>query len=228
VYGDYHESKFTFSDGSKFASYSHSYGATHMVAKSLGSHFSVAERAAVSASTFLNEKLYMRFAPMLEYNIFPYSESTRRLLTIQYAIGINSFRYEDTTIFEKIEEVRPDQTITMSLGLKQPWGTVNTSLEGAVYLDDLTKRRANFFNSLSFRLFKGFNLNGYLGISLLRDQLYLARGALSDEDILVRQRQLASSYSYIAGIGVSYTFGSIFNNVVNPRFEGASGGNFFF
>jgi len=228
VYGDYNESKFTFSDGSKFASYTHSYSASHLLAKSLGSHFSVGERASVSASSFLNEKLYLRFAPVVEYNIFPYSESTRRLFTIQYAIGINSFRYEDTTIFEKIEEVRPDQTVTLSLDLKQPWGTVSTSLEGAAYLDDFSKRRANLFNSLSVRLFKGFNVNGYLGVSLLRDQIYLAKGALSDEDILVRQRQLASSYSYFAGIGLSYTFGSIFNNVVNPRFEGASGGTFFF
>ncbi|MFN2603173.1 MAG: hypothetical protein ABR582_10510 [Gemmatimonadaceae bacterium] len=228
VYGDYNESKFTFSDGSKFASYTHSYSASNLLAKSLGSHFSVGERATASASTFLNEKLYLRFAPVVEYDIFPYSESTRRLFTIQYAIGINSFRYEDTTIFEKIEEVRPDQTITMSLDLKQPWGTVSTSLEGAAYLDDFTKRRANLFNSLSVRLFKGFNLNGYLGVSLLRDQIYLAKGELSDEDILVRQRQLASSYSYFAGIGLSYTFGSIFNNVVNPRFEGASGGTIIF
>ncbi len=228
VNGDYNESKFTFSDGSKFASYSHSYSATHLLAKSLGPHFSVGERASASASTYLNEKLFVRFAPLVEYDIFPYSESTRRLLTIQYAIGINSFRYEDTTIFEKIREVRPDQTITISLDLKQPWGSVSTSLEGAAYLDDFSKRRANLFNSLSVRLFKGFNVNGYLGYSLLRDQLYLAKGASSDEDILVRQRQLASSYSYFAGIGLSYTFGSIFNNVVNPRFEGASGGNFFF
>lgn len=228
VYGDYNESKFTFSDGSKFASYSHSYSATHLLARSLGPHFSIGERASASASTFLNEKLYLRFAPVLEYNIFPYSESTRRLLTIQYAVGVNSFRYEDTTIFEKIREVRPDQTVTISLGLKQPWGTVSTSLEGAAYLDDFTKRRANLFNALNVRLFKGFNLNGFMGVSLLRDQLYLAKGELSDEDILVRQRQLASSYSYFAGIGIGYTFGSIFNNVVNPRFEGASGGIIFF
>ena len=228
VYGDYNESKFTFSDGSKFASYSHSYSATHLLAKSLGPHFSIGERASASASTYLNEKLFLRFAPVLEYDVFPYSESTRRLLTIQYTIGVNSFRYEDTTIFGKIEEVRPDQTATLSLGLKQPWGTVSMSLEGASYLDDFKKWRANLFNSLSLRLFKGFNLNGYLGVSLLRDQIYLAKGVLSDEDILVRQRKLASSYSYYAGIGVSYTFGSIFNNVVNPRFEGASGGNSFF
>jgi len=37
----------------------------------------------------------------------------------------------------------------------------------------------------------------------------------------VRQRQLRTSYRYYLAVGISYTFGSIYNNVVNPRFSGA-------
>jgi hypothetical protein len=62
----------------------------------------------------------------------------------------------------------------------------------------------------------------------VRDQLYLAKGKLTDEQILLRRRKLASKYSYFAGIGLSYSFGSIFNNVVNPRFEGIGGNKAFF
>lgn len=228
IHGDYNESKFTFSDGSKFASYSHSYGASQLLVKSLTPHWSAGERASLSSTTFLNQKRFIRFAPAIEYNLFPYSESTRRLLTFQYAVGVDRFLYEDTTIFDKISETRLDQTLTLSLGLKQPWGSVTTSLEGAAYVDDFTKRHAVLFNALNVRLLKGFSVNMFLSVSLLRDQLYLAKGESSDEDILVRRRQLASSYSYFAGIGLTYSFGSIFNNVVNPRFEGASGGVFFF
>jgi hypothetical protein len=226
--GNYNESKFTFSDGSKFATYSHSYGANQLLVKSLGPHWSAGERAMLSSSTFLNQKLNTRFAPTVEYDIFPYAQSTHRQLTFQYAVGVNSFLYEDTTIFNKLSEVRPDQSLTVSLDLKQPWGSVSTSLEGAAYLDDLSKRRAVLFTFLDLRLFKGFSVNGFMSISLVHDQLYLAKGTLSDEDILVRRRQLESSYTYFAGVGVSYTFGSIFNNVVNPRFEGSSGGIIFF
>lgn len=225
---NYNENKYTFSDGSRFASYSHSYGASELAVKSLGPHWSAGQRASMNSSTFLNQKITFRAAPAVEYNIFPYSESTRRLLTAQYAVGLNAFRYDDTTIFNKISELRPDQTLTLSLGLKQPWGSVNTSLTGASYLDDFSKNRAELFNSFDIRLFKGFSINMFVSASRLRDQLYLARGASSDEDVLVRQRQLATSYSYFAGVGLSYTFGSILNNVVNPRFEGASGGSFFF
>lgn len=224
----YSENKFKFSDGSKFASYSRSYGASELAVKSLGPHWSVGQRASMNSSTFLNQKLTIRAAPAVEYNVFPYSESTRRQLTAEYAVGINSFRYEDTTIFNKISEVRPDQTLRFSLGLKQPWGSVNGSLEGASYLDDFSKNRLVLFNSLELRLFKGFSVNGFVSASRVRDQLYLAKGASSDEDVLVRRRQLATSYNYFAGVGVSYTFGSVLNNVVNPRFEGASGGSFFF
>jgi hypothetical protein len=225
---NYNESKYTFSDGSRFASYSHSYGTSELAVKSLGPHWSAGQRASMNSSTFLNQKVTLRAAPTVEYNIFPYSESTRRQFTAEYAVGLNAFRYEDTTIFNKISEVRPDQTLTLSLGLKQPWGSVNTSLTGASYLDDLSKNRAELFNSFDIRLFKGFSVNMFVSASRLRDQLYLARGASSDEDVLVRQRQLATSYSYFAGVGLSYTFGSVLNNVVNPRFEGASGGSFFF
>jgi hypothetical protein len=84
------------------------------------------------------------------------------------------------------------------------------------------------FNSVNARLFKGFSLNMFGSVSLLRDQLYLAKGGATDEEILLQRRQLSTSYSYFAGVGITYTFGSIFNNVVNPRFEGASGTFYFF
>lgn len=226
--GSYSENKFKFSDGSRFSSYTHSFGASELAVKSLGPHWSAGQRASMNSSTYLNQRITTRVAPAIEYNLFPYAESTRRLLTLQYALGLNDFRYEDTTIFNKIAEVRPDQTLTLSLGLKQPWGSVTASLEGASFLDDLSKNRAELFNSLELRLFKGFSINMFVSASRVRDQLYLAKGESSDEDVLLRQRQLATSYSYFAGIGLSYTFGSILNNVVNPRFEGASGGSFFF
>jgi hypothetical protein len=53
----------------------------------------------------------------------------------------------------------------------------------------------------------------------IRDQLYLRAGEATDEEILLRRRQLATSYRYSMFVGVGYTFGSIFNNIVNPRFR---------
>ena len=52
----------------------------------------------------------------------------------------------------------------------------------------------------------------------MRDQRDLPKAGASDEEILVRMRELATGYRYYFSVGVSYSFGSIFNNVVNPRF----------
>jgi hypothetical protein len=41
----------------------------------------------------------------------------------------------------------------------------------------------------------------------------------------LRQRQLATNYNYFVYGGISYRFGSIFTNVVNPRMGGGSGGD---
>jgi hypothetical protein len=224
VNGNYGQSRFILSDNSKFNSYLHSYGFNDLIVKSLGKRWSAGQRASWMASTFLNQRRAIRFAPAVEYNFFPYSQSTRRSLTLQYSPGINFFRYQDTTIFDKLSEVRGDQTLTVSLGLKQPWGSVSSSLEGAAYLDDFTKRHLIFFNSLDLRLFKGFSFSSFAYVSFLRDQLYLPRAGLSDQDRLLRLRQLETSYTYSVFLGLSYSFGSIFNNIVNPRFGGSSGG----
>lgn len=223
VNASYSESNFTFDERPKISSYSHSYGLSELTVKSLGEHWSAGQRASVTSSTFLNTRYAIRFAPAVEYDVFPYSNSTRKLLTIQYSLGITGHAYHDTTIFDKISEVRPNQTLSVSLAATQPWGSVSGSIEGATLLDDFTKRHLIIFNSVNARLFKGLSFNIFGSLSLLRDQLYLSKEGATDEEILLQQRQLSTSYSYSGGVGITYTFGSIFNNVVNPRFEGASG-----
>lgn len=221
--GNYGESNFTFQNGTKFNSYSHGYGARELIVKSMGPHWSAGQRASISASTYQNMKLAFRFAPAVEYNIFPYAESTRRQLRLQYAIGATHYRYEDTTIFDKTQETRGDHSLLASLDLRQPWGSVSFSLEGAALLDDIKKNRVRFNPEFDIRLFRGLSLNLFGNVSLLRDQLYLSKGGATDEEVLLRRRQLATSYQYFIGAGLSYTFGSIYNNVVNPRFGNSAG-----
>lgn len=224
----YSESNFTLNDDEEFSSYSRQYGVSHLIVKSLGDHWSAGERASLTSSTYINTRRALRFAPAVEYNLFPYSQSTRKQLTFQYSLGVNTYLYRDTTIFEKISEVRPNQTLTASVSATQPWGSVAGSIEGSTFLDDFSKRHLVLFNSINARVFKGFSFNMFGSLSLLRDQLYLAKGGATEEEILLQRRQLSTSYSYFVGIGLTYTFGSIFNNIVNPRFEGASGSFFFF
>jgi hypothetical protein len=41
---------------------------------------------------------------------------------------------------------------------------------------------------------------------------------LTPEDILLQIRQLETQYDYYTSVGISYKFGSIYSNIVNPRF----------
>jgi len=203
-----------------------SYGADALVARSTGKHWSAGLRASAFSSTYSNEDLTLKGGPAVEFDVFPYSQSTRKLLTVQYALGVSSFNYRDTTIFNRISETRATQTLTVSLDVKQPWGSAGLSLEGSNYLYDFHKNHLQIFGNGSFRLFKGLSFDFFSFVSLIHDQLSIQKGGATEQEVLLRRRQLATSYSYQGFVGLRYTFGSKFANVVNPRF--GSGGGFIF
>jgi hypothetical protein len=65
---------------------------------------------------------------------------------------------------------------------------------------------------------KGLSLSFSGGASILHDQLGLAKGVASTEEILLKKKELATQFQYYGSFGVTYIFGSMYNNVVNPRF----------
>ena len=54
-------------------------------------------------------------------------------------------------------------------------------------------------------------------INLIREQYNLAAGSTSIEDLLLQQRQIATDYRTNFSVGLSYTFGSIYNSIINTR-----------
>ncbi|MEA2104866.1 MAG: hypothetical protein U9P79_09545 [Candidatus Cloacimonadota bacterium] len=55
-------------------------------------------------------------------------------------------------------------------------------------------------------------------ISRVHDQISLPAGDVTPEELLLKQRELETQYTYWGSIGLTYSFGSIYNNIVNPRF----------
>ena len=221
---NYSRSRYDIGEEEDYITVRRSWGGQALVVKSLGPHWSAGLKGRASSSTYLNQDLAARVAPGFEWNVFPYDESTRRQFTFQYTLGWNRFEYIEETIFEKTSESLADQTLIVSLSLKQPWGSASVSAEASHYLQDIKKNHVTMFASTDVRLFKGFTFNIFGDIARIRDQLYLPKGEATPEEILVQQRQLLTSYSYYFSFGISYSFGSIYNNVVNPRFGGSSGG----
>jgi hypothetical protein len=216
----YQQSRYTFSDGTGYANFSRNASTGVLLVKSLTPHWSAGGRLSASRSTYLNQRLAFRLAPAVEYDLFPYSESTRRQLTFNYSVGANHFQYEEETIYDKRRESLATQVATVSLTLKQPWGSTETSFEASQYLRAGGKNHLLLWNSLDIRLFKGLSFSTYGSVARLHDQIYLPRAGATPEEVLVQRRQLATSYSYYISFGVSYSFGSIHNNVVNSRFSG--------
>ncbi|MGE5360107.1 MAG: hypothetical protein ACM3NQ_13915, partial [Bacteroidales bacterium] len=221
--GSYRESRYDISDEETYTSISKGFGAAGLVVKSLTGQWSAGVRGQASSSTYLNQSIASRIAPAIEYDVFPYAESTRRKLTIQYALGVDYFRYYKETIFGKTSEVKMDNAVVGALDLRRPWGSMATGVEFGAYLDDWSKRRLEVSGEANVRILKGLSLSVYGSAAVIRDQIYLPLGEATPEEILVRQRQLATSYRYALSVGFSYTFGSIYTNVVNPRLVGSFG-----
>lgn len=192
------------------------YGAAQ-IGRAAGPHWSVGVRSSVFSSTYSNQRLTLRTGPVLEYDVWPYSQSTRRLFTFQYALGVLVADYEDTTIYDRTSETRLHHSLTATVDVKQPWGSVRMFLEGSHYLSDVRKNRFLVGGNLQYRVFKGLSVNGSGRIELIHDQLFLPKGGASEQDVLLRRRELETSYRFYVFGGLTYTFGSKFANVVNPR-----------
>lgn len=190
------------------------------VVKSMTPHWSLGLQTSAYMSTYNNYDLSTSFAPGIEFNVFPYSESTRKQFTFQYLVTASHFDYHEETIYLKMMETRFSERLDVTYEVKQPWGSISTSLRGSHLIDDLRKYNVQWSNDLELRLFKGFSLSCYGYMTFLRDQISLPRSGASIEEILLRRRELQTSYYYYLSVGFSYTFGSIYNNIVNPRFGG--------
>ncbi|NOY36273.1 MAG: DUF481 domain-containing protein [Chlorobi bacterium] len=201
----------------------HSESFSGLIVKSLSDHWSVGGNARLSSSTYRNLKLSAYLSPGLEYDIFPYSESTRKQLRILYTPGIEINHYVDTTLYHRIRETLAKQSLQIAFSFKKKWGSVNSNLTLSNYFYDWSENNLSLYTNLSFRVAKGLQIQMGGFASLVHDQINLPKGSATDQEILLRIRELESSYNYFISFGISYTFGSIYNNVVNPRFGGSGG-----
>ena len=221
---DRRENKFTYSDGSTYTSSRRSYDATLQAIKSLTAHWSVGGKAFISRSTYENKDRVLNALAALEFSVFPYSATTRRHLTFQYMIGGSDYRYIEQTVYLKMHETVGIHFFRTAFDLRETWGSISADVDFAQYLHDTSKYRSTLSAEGDVLLFKGLAFNFTAKTSRIHDQLYLPKGDATDEEVLARQRQLATSYQHSFKIGLSYTFGSIFSNVVNTRLSNFIGG----
>ncbi len=220
---NYSESRFTF-DGAQSVFIQRSYFAELLQVKSLDAHWSAGLKGSFNSSTYLNQRASSRLTPAIEYDLFPYAEATRRQLRFQYGLGISAFSYYDTTLFNKLRETLPVQVLSTAFSQNQTWGSVNAGVDALSYLSDLSRRRLTYSLGANIRIVKGLSLNFFGDYESIHDQFYIPKEGITRDDALLRQSQQSTRFSQFFFVGLTYSFGSVLNNVVNPRFGNSGGG----
>ncbi|MFO7851781.1 MAG: hypothetical protein ACQERS_11755 [Bacteroidota bacterium] len=213
----FRETKYTYEDTTYVKDRS-SWSIDNLIVASISDHWSAGARTDLSSSTYSNLRRSFEFVPSVEYNIFPYSQSTRRQLRLLYGIGYTYNDYIDTTIYNKTKENLYEQSLDIAYQVQDQWGSVNVSLGASSYLHDFSKNRIQLNGFVRIRIVKGLSFTMRGRLARINNQLTLPKGDMDEAEILLELQELRTSYSINGGIGLSYTFGSIYSNVVNPRF----------
>lgn len=187
------------------------------IVKSINDHWSVGLKGDFYSSTYVNIERRYSLSPAVEYSVFPYREVNRREFTFAYYLDYDFVDYYEETIYFKKKEHLPNQEFALEIEYTQPWGYARFNLRGQQYLHDLSKYNVGIEGRLSWRILKGLSIRLSGNFRMIHDQLYIPREEATLEEILVRQRKIKTDYEFELDVGLSYTFGSVYNNVVNTR-----------
>jgi len=215
---DFEQSTFTLSDGEEVSSKNERNRTFAQYVKSINDHWSIGIRSLVGSSSFGNTDFEVTVRPAIEYNIYPYSDNSTRRFTIMYSNGIAYKDYTELTVFDRLEETRWRHGIDVEFAQTQKWGDISIDLEFDQFLHDLSLYSISLNPNVELNFVKGLSLEFGGFFSYVKDRINIAKGEVSDEDIILQNIQLDTNYSYFSYFGFSYRFGSQNNNIVNPRF----------
>lgn len=201
------------------------YSGDFLTVWSLGRRWSAGVGVEANRSTFSNRDLAVFGGPALEFNIFPYDQSTRQRLSFLYRTEVAAFNYDELTVEGELSEILPRHRLSVAASVQQPWGRIHGSVSVVQYLHDPEVHRIDSFASTSIRIFRGLSVNVFAQFSRIKDQFFLPAAGLTPEEVLLRRRQRETDFRYDLSVGFSYRFGSTFANIVNPRM--GEGGFFF-
>lgn len=220
---NYNQSKYRLYDGDSLVYkndvYTRSYSFFNLTTWSMGNHWGIGWFASVRNSTYSNLQLKIKFSPAIEYNIFSYEEATHKQLRFLYNVGYTHLDYIDTTIYNTLHDRLFEQRLMVLFSYVAKWGSIDANVSWDNYLSDFKLFNVGAYLGTSIRILKGLSLDFYGNINIPRNQITLRKEDSTPEDVLTQKHEMQSNYSLYVNVGLTYTFGSIFNNVVNPRFD---------
>lgn len=216
--GSFARSEYQLTDSTVYKDKRNTWQATGAAVRSLGDHWGVGTELEGSNSVSLNRDLLVGLGTGIEWDYFPYAESTRRSLLARWVVDFEHVEYHEATIFGKTTDLLVRQVGSVTYSAQEPWGRARVGVSANHILSEPDFYSVNFQGSLSYRIVRGLSISLGVGHSIINDQIYLSGAGLSDEERLLRRRQLETDSQTIWNLGLSYRFGSIFNNAVNTRF----------
>jgi hypothetical protein len=205
-------------DSGDITTIARSYDGEANYGRKLSNHLALGARLLFTSSDYSNIRRQFALGPRFEYDIVPYSEYVRHKVYIQVIPVAVYNSYFDTTLYNKTSEYLTKNEVLVGAKLTRSWGTLALSACGGHYLPGFARNRLSLHSSLSVRVVAGLSVTLYGGYDLIHDQVALRKEGATEEERLLRLREMATSYSYWASVGVTYTFGSAFANIVNPIF----------
>ncbi|MDA0194984.1 MAG: hypothetical protein O2887_06545 [Bacteroidetes bacterium] len=190
----------------------------HFLIWSLGEKWAYGYEIGYNTSTFNNLEKRLYITPSIEYNLFPYKDVNNKLLTLRYGLASGKNFYNETTIYGKDNEMLVAEYLSLSSIFNQKWGNVGVQMKYQHYFHDFGFNRLSFESNIEVRITGGLSLDLYLYGARSHDQIYLPLGDADAQEVLTRQRALASNFDFSMFFGLNYRFGSNINNFINPRF----------
>ena len=185
--------------------------------RSISDHFSAGAFFGLYQNTYENVDLNRYIAPAIEYSFYPYEDVLSKEITLAYRIGVGKRNYIVKTIYGYEKQKLSSQTLSLNIRFRQKWGNISSYLNATQFLNDGSKKRFSLRSDLDIRVYEGLAVRLSGNINLIREQYNLAAGSTSIEDLLLQQRQIATDYRTNFSVGLSYTFGSIYNSIINTR-----------
>lgn len=216
---EYRANTFTLSDSSEQTFILRSTDLSARIVRSVSDHWSIGTRLTGGRTDFRNQEASAGLDVSAEYNYFPWRDATSRQLIAAVAIGGRYYDYKETTIFDLTTELRPIARAILAGESRQQWGTIDGAMRYTQYLHNAKTYNLSFNGRAQFRLTRGLALEVRGDAAKVNDQLYLRRGGATDSEVLTRQRALATNFRIGGSIGLTFTFGSIYNTIVNPRLD---------
>lgn len=213
---------------SKFPNNSKNISATYV--KSINDHWSAGGFSDYQYSTFSNYRNKISVEPAVEYSVYKYADAVKKSITFFYKIGPSYNEYLDSGYYDLPKNMLLSHSLSLRMSFTQKWGTLFLSAGANSFLNNFylnnTKikgesiRQASFACNLSVRIVKGLSADLY-SMAEFTEGIYpnITRAAFTRDELLTNTRQYPTSKFLYCYFGLNYRFGSIYNNIVNPRFN---------